>query len=275
MSRLDASPLLRRVLLPAFERLNPGDVTIRNHHTGDPMTIHSYRHKGYWFHGAKREAATLAMLRRLIGAGDQVLEAGGHIGYVTLFLADLVGPGGGVVVFEPGPGNLAYLRPNVASRPNVRVVAAAVSDHNGIADFYVENLSGQNNSLVEDFAVFEEVKRSAHSVERYEKIQVPVVTLSDWCQNEQFVPDWLKIDIEGAEYEALEGAAELLDLHTPGMMIEVTLNQQAVQDRLQARGYAFFSPTGQHLPRLDDFRGNLFALHNDKHHKQISGISVR
>lgn len=45
---------VRKTLLPLFERLNPGDITIRNHRTSDRLKLHSFRHKGYWFHGRRR-----------------------------------------------------------------------------------------------------------------------------------------------------------------------------------------------------------------------------
>lgn len=46
---------------------------------------------------------TLAELAR---PGDTVVELGGHIGYLSVHLAKIVGDDGTVIVFEPGPNNL-------------------------------------------------------------------------------------------------------------------------------------------------------------------------
>src|SRR6478735_1296610 len=102
----------RRSLLPIFAKVNPGDITIKNHYTGDALHLHSFQHKGYWFYGRRREAATMKLFQRLIQPESVVAEVGGHIGYITQFFATLVGPRGRVYVFEPGPNNLPYLRAN-------------------------------------------------------------------------------------------------------------------------------------------------------------------
>ena len=116
MSRVVASltsqDRLRSVVIPLLARFNPGDVTIKHHWTGDPLRLHSFHHKGYWFHGRSREADTLELLSRLLGPGDRVVEVGAHIGYFTILFSRLVGPGGQVTVFEPGENNLTYLRDN-------------------------------------------------------------------------------------------------------------------------------------------------------------------
>ena len=142
---------MRRVLLPIFARVNPGEVTIRNHYSGHALRLHSFRHKGYWFHGRRREAATMALFPRVIRQGDLVAEVGGHIGYISQYFSQLVGESGHVVVFEPGPNNLPFLRRNTRDLPNVQVVALGVGREPGHADFFIEGLTGQNNSFVANF----------------------------------------------------------------------------------------------------------------------------
>jgi len=52
---------VRRALIPLFRWVNPGDITIRHHWTGERITLHSFRHKGYWFHGRTRERDSMAL----------------------------------------------------------------------------------------------------------------------------------------------------------------------------------------------------------------------
>lgn len=43
----------------------------------------------------------------------------------------------------------------------------------------------------------------------------------DWAAKEFFMPDFMKIDIEGSEVDALKGASEILKVRKPHMIIEV------------------------------------------------------
>lgn len=263
---------MRRVILPVLSRVNVGDVTIRHHYTGDAFRLHSYRHRSYWFRGRRREAATMAMFGRLVKAGDFVIEAGGHIGYLTLFFADLTGPGGSVVVFEPGFNNLPYLYRNTSLRTNVRVVPDAVGSSVGSSAFYVEDLTGQNNTLVEGYEIFDENVSDAGSSSKYRQVEVDVVTLDSWCSDRDSAVDWIKFDIEGAELAALQGASHVIEQNHPGLMVEVTMNQAAVSEFLRARGYVLFNDLGAVLHEGRPVGGNVFALHRDRHARQLRGI---
>ena len=47
------------------------------------------------------------------------------------------------------------------------------------------------------------------------------VGLDDWCEREGFVPDFIKLDIEGAEADALRSAIRILSAHHPHVIVEV------------------------------------------------------
>lgn len=264
---------LRQIALPVFERVNPGTITIRHHWTGQNLRLHSYRHKGYWYHGRSRERATVLMLLRLIQAGDTVLEAGGHIGYFSLIFATQVGPGGFVFVFEPGPNNLPYLEANVSGLGNLAIVESALADKIGTAEFYVEALTGQNNSLFEDYEAFDANRRFAHSGQQYRPVLVPVDTIDGFLSTTAARVDWIKMDIEGAECDALLGAENTLASQQPGLMVEVTRRNDEVRDLLVAHGYALFLPSGAPIPASVVPHGNVFALHRERHGRLIAGVA--
>jgi hypothetical protein len=91
------------------------------------VRLNLFRHKGYWYHGRGREAGTMALFQALLHPGQVAFDVGAHIGWITLWLAQLVGPQGRVLAFEPGSNNLGYLRRNVAPLPQVRLMEAAVA----------------------------------------------------------------------------------------------------------------------------------------------------
>jgi FkbM family methyltransferase len=149
--------LAKRIL----RRINLGDIAIRHHYTQDKIVLHSFKHRKYWYHDDNREKETMMVLAELIREGDLVIDVGGHIGYVTLYFAKLVGPGGKVVVFEPGPNNLPYIRKNVSVASNIIVAEKAVTDFAGKVTLYVENLTGLNNSLLVDYEPLDNNARNA------------------------------------------------------------------------------------------------------------------
>lgn len=192
------------------------------------INLNSFKHKGYWFHGKNRERATIESFYRIIKPGQTVLEVGGHIGYLTVLFQQLVGENGKVVVFEPSPQNRYYLERNVLPGRDITVETQAVSDHEGEADFYVEDLTGQNNSLIADYQVFQDNVQRA-GVKANTTIQrVQLTTLDAYCDSHGLTPDFIKIDIEGAEKYAIFGSEAIIRKHRPVFMVEVTRDHDEV-----------------------------------------------
>jgi hypothetical protein len=48
---------------------------------------------------------------------------------------------------------------------------------------------------------------------------VPVVALDDWCRENSVKPDFIKMDIEGAEPDAIQGASEVIRAYRPRLAI--------------------------------------------------------
>lgn len=267
-----SSALLRRLLLPIFARINPGDITIRHHHTGAPLRLHSFRHKGYWWYGARREAETMEAFRRVLRPGDTVVEVGAHIGYIALFFSHLVGPRGRVVTFEPGENNLPYVRANVAPHANVRLVEKAVGDRAATMKLNLEDLTGQNNSLIDHFEGLAANQRAAAVPTEVRAVDVEVVTLDAFCAAEGLRPALVKIDVEGFEHEVLLGAREVLATHRPVVMVEVQRHAEAIVDLLRGLGYDLYRPDGTPVRRADELDMNTFCLDPARHAEALRSL---
>jgi FkbM family methyltransferase len=250
-------PILRPLAIGLL-RLTKTDIRIANPWTKHSLFLNSFHHKGYWFFGRVRENATMRMLAKCITAGDTVVEIGGHIGFISQYLSNLVGEPGRVIVFEPGSNNLPYLRKNLRNLANVTLVEVAVSDKCGTATFYEDNVTGQNNSLLPNYENAEATAK-AHGV-RLKKHVVPVslTTLDVYAQAHKLCPDFIKIDIEGTELNALLGSSSTL-ANVRGLMVEVTRNHAAIASLLGERGFRMFSAEGEELFKLQS-SGNIFAL---------------
>lgn len=204
----------------------------------------------------------MQLFAELLQPGDFVVEIGGHIGYVALYLASLVGASGKLLVFEPGPNNLTYLKRNVSAKPWITIVEQAATNHGGTADFHVENLTGQNNSLLQHYAPREANEARAFvSDVGASTVRVACTTLDAFLADKHLpVPALMKIDVEGAELSVLEGMPQTLRASHLALMVEVTERSAEVTRLLLAAGYRLFTDDRQPVPAGVAPRGNIFCV---------------
>ncbi len=139
-------------------------------------------------------------LQRALRAGDVVYDIGANVGFYSLLASVLVGESGQVYSFEPFPGNLRELKKHLEMNriTNCTVIEAAVSSTDGEATF----------DPSED--------RSTGHLAEAGSLRVRTLTLNRWAQSDGIrPPNLLKIDIEGAEYECLRGASEVIQKFQP------------------------------------------------------------
>ena len=203
------------------------NTSIKHHFTNRKFLLNTYNHKGYWFYGKKREEETISVFQKWIERDNYVLEIGGHIGYFTTFYADLVGAKGKVDVFEPSETNLFYLNKNIANLPKelneiTTVVTKGAGDVNETLNFYIDPISGQNNSFVENFDGFLSSKElSADKSVEIIISKVDVITLDSYYESASRFPDFVKIDVEGFEWNVLQGFKNTIIKHRPKLMVEI------------------------------------------------------
>lgn len=176
---------------------------------------------------------------KTIASGTVVFDMGAHVGFYTLLFSDLVGPAGQVVAFEPLPRNVQCLKRHIRlnNLSNVTVIEAAVSDKGGTALF-----AESGSSATGHLSVF-----GQHQV-----LQVSIDELI--TAGEIPVPDYLKIDIEGAEYLALMGAKSILANHHPTIFLAT--HGCDVHERccalLVELGYELKAVTDQDITQTDE-----------------------
>jgi FkbM family methyltransferase len=149
------------------------------------------------------------LLDRLVRPGATVVDVGANIGYNTVHAARLAGPLGRVVAVEPTPDNLDVLRRNVeaAELTNVVIEPVAVGRAAEIRSLFVRGARSAVNSL---FA--ESCYASVTDV-----LQVAVLPLDELVEGRA---DVVKIDVEGAEIDVLEGMTRLLRSPPKALIVE-------------------------------------------------------
>lgn len=255
--------MIRRTVLKILKMLAVLDVHIKHPFSGRKFCLHPFHHKGYWFHGRKRESEELAGFQRIVRPGDCVWEVGAHTGFVTHVFAHLVGDGGRVVAFEPGPQNLRYLDRNIKPFRNTELQPLAVCDRTGTVTLHTEDLTGQNNSMVADLPVLAANAKNAGMAPAMASIQVAAISLDDFKKSQTIQPDFIKIDVEGVEHQVLTGATELLSQDRPALMVELMMEREKSLDILLRNNYRCFYPDRsevdfQNLP--DKLFVNIFAF---------------
>ncbi len=276
--RIYRNRLLRRFLLPLLKATS-FDFCAKHHWVENvQFRLNSFRHKGYWYHGRNREEATMELFRRIICPGDIVVEVGGHIGYISLYFADLVGPSGKVFVFEPGKNNLPYIRTNLKGcmstghGQRLNLIESAVGDKNGVVTFFEESLTGQNNSIVRDFDGLRANKTLAFVTTEVVARQVSMVSLDDHIECPRI--DFIKIDIEGFEWFALLGAKRILEDLQPAIMVEIQANRKEIFAALSRVGYVLFTPGRKVITSADELKGNTFCLSRKRHFRLIQQLGL-
>lgn len=249
--------------MPLLKRVDR-DITIRHHWTGEALRLHVFRHRGYWYHGKRREQETMTAFAKLIAAGDHVIEVGGHIGYITMYLGSLVGAKGSVTVFEPSPNNLRYLTANIAAKPWIELREAALTNYTGTATFYTEDLTGQNSSLLQSYWLRDLNQEFAFVDNNQSAIQVRCTSLDAYlAESGAPAPSLIKVDVEGAELAVLEGMQHTLRSNKVALMVEITVETDKVLALLSALDYRLFSVTGQRVVQGEPVRGNVFCFRSD------------
>lgn len=155
------------------------------------------------------EGAERAFYRKFLRAGMVVVDAGAHVGDLTLMFARLVELTGTVHAFEPAPQTFERLESScrAAGLSNVRLNAVALAEHTGQIDFnvYQAEYWAWNTRAVRPLAKYG-IDIAAPIV-----MSVPCLTLDQYCEdNGVRHVDMLKIDVEGAELDVLVGADRLL-----------------------------------------------------------------
>jgi FkbM family methyltransferase len=145
------------------------------------------------------EPSEISLFEKLLRVGDVVVDVGANIGYFSLIFAQLIGTEGKVYAFEPSPVNYSLLKKNITANQysNIVPVHSALSD--GTCKTLRLYLCETNCG---DHRVFDSHDNRAF-------VEIAATSLDDYfCRGEHV--DFIKIDVQGAEMQVLQGMRNLL-----------------------------------------------------------------
>jgi FkbM family methyltransferase len=152
-------------------------------------------------------------LQKMIKVGDVVIDCGANEGHTTVVFAKQVGPTGKVIALEADANNIELIQKNIALNglTNVEVFHKIISERSGDHKRFKYEVVQTNN----------------------EGDLVETACLDDFAH---FKPNVIKIDIEGYELPALQGATRLLE---SGVALEIELHVSGTTGIHMTRRFGF------------------------------------
>ncbi len=190
----------------------------------------------------QRDPNVMLFLRRWLRPGAVLFDVGANIGTYAIPVARLVGPTGRVVAFEPNRPTRACLRQNLRLNRlgNVTVVPCAAGE------------VAERRHLVVTEKNLGEVHLAPNGTDGDARVTVTTLD-AEYRRLGLTRVDYLKLDIEGHELAALQGARELLRSQ-PRLVVqtEIVPAQLSRYGASPAALQAFFAELGYQPYRCDE-----------------------
>lgn len=157
---------------------------------------------GFWL--GTREHKQRRIFEDTVSEASVVYDVGAHVGFYSLLASVITGPGGSVYSFEPFESNLRFLKEHLRINKvdNVTLFEVAVADKPGKA-YFSPGIGSFDGRLTPDG-----------------RIEVDTVSLDDLHERGEIpAPEFIKMDIEGGEVAALEGARGILEQYHPTIFL--------------------------------------------------------
>jgi FkbM family methyltransferase len=151
-------------------------------------------------------------------------------------IAQALHPDAQLIAVEPLEDNIRRMQRHLSASEvdRISIVKAALGTQSGRARLW----------RTPDAAYASLVKGAGPEVE---SVDVEVMTLDEvWARHGNPPVSLIKIDVEGAELEALQGASRLLAIRRPALLIEIddASRLRAIESLLAASGYRRSQPPG-------------------------------
>lgn len=197
----------------------------------------------YWYETSFVEPCVALALRDLCRPGDVVFDVGANCGALSLVMSRLVGPRGIVCSFEASRRIVDKCQYNLAVNGchNSQLFHRAVFNRSG------EMLKIYHGSHLNDTVVAEYANTANFDM-------VETVALDDFVAHFGLHPKLIKMDIEGAEYDALLGAQQSLADDRPILVLEQQPGDTRCLDMLKGLDYVGIDlATYQEIASAADF----------------------
>ena len=195
-----------------------------------------------------------------IEQNDVIWDIGANIGLFTFASIAKAGKSGKCLAIEADivMANLVKKSATLNREYHIDILPLAISNSNGLVEFIIAERARATNHIVT-------TKGSSQAGGVRDSYMVPSVTL-DYLLQHYAKPDFLKIDVEGAEKFVLEGATELLSKVRPKILVEVGDDDFSyVSEILKRNDYVMYNADDlKKLTKIDLAVSNTLAIPVEK-----------
>ena len=210
------------------------------------MIERSILNSGVW------EIAETNAVKKYIKENDIVFDIGANVGYYSLLMSKIVGSDGEVHCFEPTSYAFEKLQKNITLNPQINTSNLILNQ---------KGLASKSSKAIEAI----ESRFSQKIIAYNSPEEISFITLDDYAKNLNKI-NFIKIDVDGYDYEVISGGMFLLSKLKPIVMAEVnsqalSLKEKTVDDYLKLYtecGYQFCEILGKETINmsLNDFLKN-------------------
>jgi FkbM family methyltransferase len=231
------------------------------------------------FNFADFEPLESAMMPKLFEGEHTFYDIGANIGWHSLTLASRFRQAH-FLCFEPIPQTFGHLQENIRLNclGNIATYNIALSDRAATTDYYFYDACSGNASAV-----------NVSGRDDARKIQCTQTTLDSFVREQGLPnPDFIKCDVEGAEWFVFQGGKDTIAASKPVVMAEILRKWSAKYDYNPNEIFAFFRKLGYQAFTTDGLtllpfetmteatrETNFFFLHPEKHALKLQRYAQR
>jgi FkbM family methyltransferase len=159
------------------------------------------------------ERAVQDALASVVKPADVCVDIGANLGFFSLLLGRLAGPGGSIYAFEPVPANAATIDRNARLNHmgNIEVLTLALS-----------SVDGRDELLLARHVGGAVLRSAGTPPDRAGGMDVETASLDTLVERGRVKPPGVvKIDVEGAEMDVLRGMDRVLRRWAPAVVVEL------------------------------------------------------
>lgn len=221
------------------------------------------------------EQEELSMMLKLTATAKVMLDVGANIGLYSINLSKR-NAGLHIYAFEPLPRTFEYLNRNINlnGAERIKTLRMGLSEQVGEFRFYFDPELSVAASM-----------RNVSGGDSVQEIVCPVDTIDGFVKREKLAVDFIKCDVEGAEFLVVKGAAELLETSKPVLFLEMLRKWAAkfnyhpndIISFLRSKGYACYAIAGAGLVAVpvvneETVHTNYVFLHEEKHKNLVQQL---
>lgn len=187
------------------------------------ITTETYRDIAY--PDGNTDPEMMSSIKKMNPTDKVIFDVGTFVGVCSMLFSKMVGKNGKVLGFEPNPSNRNRTFLNLSHNPdlssNISIYKNAFGSENKNQDMFLSSQIDNGYSSTSRLEGSHSTIRSNDLPDGFEDVEVEVKTLDTFVAEENIIPDILKVDIEGAEYDFLLGAIETIRKSHPIFYIEL------------------------------------------------------